>query len=178
MPYGKKLHQVDLGTIRKLRLDFKLIARRLVSMLEVCPASLENLPRLCELLDELFSLESEFKPDPEKQSRALRQILTQPETGQILVLKSDGKIVGMVSLLFTVSTATGGSAILLEDMIVQKDHRSKGAGSLLLGHAMAYARKQGFVRITLLTDREVNAVRFYEKHGFNQSTMIPMRLYF
>lgn len=147
-------------------------------MLDVCPATLDDLPQLCQLLSELFSIEPEFKADPEKQSRALRQILTNPETGHILVLKNDGQVVGMVSLLFTVSTATGGSAILLEDMIIHKEYRSKGAGSLLLGHAMAYARKQGYLRITLLTDRVPSAVGFYEKHGFTQSAMVPMRLLF
>jgi GNAT superfamily N-acetyltransferase len=147
-------------------------------VLEVSDANPEDLPQLCELLSELFNIESEFQPDPEKQSRALSQILNHPSSGHILVLKNDRKIVGMVSLLFTVSTATGGPAILLEDMIIQREHRSKGAGSLLLGHAMAYARKQGFKRITLLTDRDASTISFYEKHGFTQSGMIPMRLHF
>ncbi len=151
---------------------------KIKKMLEVSAATLNDLPQLSQLLSDLFSMEPEFKPDTEKQSRALRQILNNPASGHILVLKNDGATVGMVSLLFTVSTASGGSAILLEDMIIQKEFRSKGAGSLLLGHAMAYARKQGYLRITLLTDRVANAVGFYEKHGFTQSAMVPMRLHF
>ncbi|NJK91250.1 MAG: GNAT family N-acetyltransferase [Blastochloris sp.] len=146
-------------------------------MLEVQSARLDDLPQLCELLEELFALEAEFKPDPEKQSRALRHILEHPEVGHILVLREENKIVGMVSLLATVSTACGGPALILEDMIVRKEQRSRGAGSLLLGNAMAYARNHGFVRITLLTDRDTSAVGFYEKHGFTLSHMVPMRLH-
>jgi GNAT superfamily N-acetyltransferase len=150
----------------------------LLIMLEVSSATIQDLPQLCDLLAELFALEPEFQPNPEKQSRALQQILDSPSTGHILVLKSQGRVVGMVSLLFTISTATGGPAILLEDMVVNKESRSQGAGSLLLGHAMAYARKHHYTRITLLTDRGTNAVRFYEKHGFTQSSMLPMRMHF
>ena len=39
-----------------------------------------------------------------------------------------------------------------------------------------YARKKDFMRITLLTDRlNAEAQRFYKRHGFFESAMLPMR---
>src|SRR6266700_376411 len=50
-------------------------------------------------------------------------------------------------------------------------------GAKLLNHAIEFARQKNFLRITLLTDRPENlAQEFFRKHGFHESSMIPMRL--
>ena len=45
-----------------------------------------------------------------------------------------------------------------------------------LDEALDFARQKNFLRITLLTDRPSEARRFYLKHGFFESGMIPMRI--
>jgi GNAT superfamily N-acetyltransferase len=84
----------------------------------------------------------------------------------------------MINLLFTISTAEGGFVILLEDLIVTKEFRGQGMGSELLKYVLEYAKQKSFLRITLLTDRmSEGSLAFFEKHGFQRSDMIPMRLY-
>ncbi len=140
-------------------------------------ATLEDLPQLTDLLFDLFSHESDFVPDRGKQMRGLRLLLEQPNRGRIFVLRQDGMILGMINLLFTISTAEGGFVIMLEDVIVHRDFRGQGLGDRLLRHAMEYARKKDFLRITLLTDRlNAEGQRFFKTHGFFDSKMIPMRL--
>src|SRR5271163_1849090 len=92
------------------------------------PATLEDLPQLTELLFELFTLEGDFKPDRTKHMRGLRLILEQPSRGRIFVIRLDGRILGMINLLFTISTAEGGFVLLMEDVIVHHDHRHRGFG--------------------------------------------------
>lgn len=139
-------------------------------------ATLEDLPQLSDLLRDLFMHEGDFVPDKNRQLRGLRLILEQPNRGRIFVVRQNGMILGMINLLFTISTAEGGFVILLEDLIVKEDYRSHGLGGMLLDHAIAYARKKDFSRITLLTDRlNADAHRFYRKHGFFESKMMPMR---
>jgi ribosomal protein S18 acetylase RimI-like enzyme len=83
----------------------------------------------------------------------------------------------MINLLFTISTAEGGFVVLLEDVIVHRDYRGRGFGDMLLRHAIEYAKKKDFSRITLLTDRlNAEGQRFFKEHGFFESKMIPMRL--
>src|ERR1043166_6097341 len=118
------------------------------------PATLEDLPRLTDLLVDLFTHEADFKPDRTKQMRGLRLILEEPSRGRIFVLRQNGEILGMINLLLTVSTAEGGFAILLEDLVIHRDHRHHGYGDQLLQHALRFAREKGFVRITLLTDHD------------------------
>ena len=140
-------------------------------------ATLEDLPQLTDLLFDLFTQEADFVPNRAKQMRGLRLILEQPNRGRIFVLRSNGTILGMINLLFTISTAEGGFVIMLEDVIVHRDYRGKGFGDKLLMHAIEYAKKKDFVRITLLTDRlNDQGQRFFKAHGFIESKMIPLRL--
>lgn len=88
-------------------------------------------------------------------------------------------MIGMVNILYTVSTACGGRVAIVEDMILRAEKRNNGFGTLLLSAAIELARGEGCLRITLLTDRtNDSAIRFYQRHGFVLSEMVPMRLVF
>ena len=140
-------------------------------------ATAADIPALDGLLSVLFSQEVEFTPNPEAQQRGLARIIGDPEVGAVLVARQGDQIVGMVNLLFTISTALGERVALLEDMVVFPAGRGMGAGTKLLSEAITYSRVQGCKRITLLTDRSnESAQRFYAKQGFVVSSMVPMRL--
>lgn len=142
------------------------------------PATEADLDELSEMLGELFTQEGDFRPDKEKQLRGLRLIFEQPSRGRVFVLRQNGAIVGMINLLFTISTAEGGFVILLEDLVVHKKYQGKGYGRRLLQHAIHFAKQKNFLRVTLLTDRPENvAQEFFRHHGFVESSMIPMRLW-
>lgn len=148
-----------------------------MSGLRIEPATLEDLALLAELLADLFGHEVEFSADRAKQVRGMRLILENPGRGRIFVLRNNDRIIGMVNLLFTVSTAEGAAVILLEDLVVHAEHRGQGHGTRLLEHAIAYAREKKFARITLLTHRgDGRLLDFYRKHGFYESEMVTMRL--
>lgn len=140
-----------------------------------------DLPALCRLLDQLFTQEAEFTPDRAAQERGLQSIIENAATGEILVACEGERLLGMVNLLYTVSTALGAPAALLEDMVedmvVDAGDRGRGLGTRLLEAAIATARSRGCRRITLLTDADnTKAQRFYARSGFARSSMIPLRL--
>lgn len=136
----------------------------------------EDVPALAGLLSELFSLEKDFRPDPDRQMRGLRLLLKQPQLGRLFVASTDDGVVGMVSLLFTVSTAEGGPAAILEDMIVASAYRGQGIGRRLVEHVLDRAAKLGNTRVTLLADRHNEAaLGFYRALGFADSNMQVIR---
>jgi GNAT superfamily N-acetyltransferase len=140
-------------------------------------ATKAEVPVLCELLHVLFSQETEFTPDRAAQQRGLERILANPRAGTILVAYDNEAVVGMVNVLFTESTALGARVALLEDMVVLPASRRKGIGTMLLQSAFQAARAEGCRRITLLTDAgNAAAQRFYRRHGFGASSMVPLRL--
>lgn len=140
-------------------------------------ATLADIVVLSDLLSVLFSQEAEFTPNTEAQQKGLARIINDPEIGTVLVAREGDHVVGMVNLLFTVSTAMGERVALLEDMVVFPAGRGTGVGTKLLSEAISFARRQGCKRITLLTDRSnESAQQFYAKQGFVVSGMVPMRL--
>jgi GNAT superfamily N-acetyltransferase len=136
-----------------------------------------DIPDLGKLLSVLFSQEEEFTPNAEAQSTGLAKIISNPEIGAVLLAGQAERVVGMVSLLFTISTALGERVALLEDMVVSPERRGTGVGIELLAEAISFSRSRGCKRSTLLTDRANDAAqRSYGKQGFVVSNMVPMRL--
>ena len=143
-------------------------------------ATKDDIASLCELLDELFSLEKEFISNKEVQNIGLTKILKDENIGNIIVVsidEDDKKIVAMVNLLYTISTALGERVIILEDMLVSKNFQNQNICFKLLEYTKNFAKEKGCKRITLLTDNDnFKAHKFYEKSGFEKSTMIPFRI--
>ncbi len=142
------------------------------------PATLEDLPQLAQMAMDLFQMEGDFEPSYEKQERGLKLILEEPNRGRIFVLRNDDVIIGMVNILFTISTAEGALVLILEDFFVHPSHRGQGYGTKLLNAVREFAVSKDFKRITLLTDKiSEESQRFFAKNEFVFSKMIPMRLH-
>src|SRR2546422_9278656 len=110
------------------------------------PATEADLDELSEMLGELFAQESDVRPDKNNQLRGLRLLFEQPSRGRVFVLRRDGAIVGMINLLFAISTAEGGFVMLLEDLVVHKQSQGHGYGAKLLNYAIDFAKKKNFLR--------------------------------
>ncbi|MCR1810831.1 GNAT family N-acetyltransferase [Sulfurospirillum sp. hDNRA2] len=146
-------------------------------MLKIRQATIEDCDKLVTLLLQLFEQETEFIPNRSLHVKGLESILRDASIGVILVAENEKSIIAMVSLLWSISTALGAKVAWLEDMVVDNAFRSEGIGSVLIHEAIAYARSVGCRRITLLTDGDnIPARRFYEKYGFQASSMQPFRL--
>jgi GNAT superfamily N-acetyltransferase len=146
-------------------------------MFELGVARRDELAQLVALLTILFSEEAEFTADYEKQTRALEKILADESVGTVYVARDEDRVVAMASLLYTVSTAEGGTAALLEDLVVLPTHRDRGIATSLVAFMIAEARSRGVLRLTLLTDMQnERAQALYRRLGFIDSSMKPMRL--
>ena len=139
-------------------------------------ATAADLPAMATLLGELFSLESDFSADRDKQLAGLRLILENPALGRLFVLRVNGGVAGMANALITVSTAEGGRVVLLEDVIVRADLRGQGHGRRLVQRVMDWAQSEGLKRVTLLADADnAAALAFYGSLGFAPSGMKVLR---
>jgi len=139
-------------------------------------ATKEDIDVLVSLLKELFEQEVEFVFEKQVQYRAIERLLNSPHFGDIFVSENKQKVVGMVVLLYTFSTALGEVVALLEDMIITKEYRNNGFGDKLLNHTLKIAKAKGIKRVTLLSDKDnEKAHKFYHKNGFFSSTMMPFR---
>jgi len=140
-------------------------------------ATLVDLPQLGKLLGD--SPVACLLSDSSKPTVGMRLLLEDSERGLVFVARKGGDVMGMVSLGITISTAEGGYVLLVEDLVVEAGSRNQGVGSMLLDHTVRYAKDNGFLRMTLLSERMTEAGRrFFAKRSFVDSEMIPMRLVF
>ena len=81
------------------------------------------------------------------------------------VAERDQRIVGMALFYFRYSTWKG-PVVHLEDLMVEKDHRSQGIGSALYQAVLSFAREKKVRRVNWeVLDWNSPAIEFYEKSG-------------
>ncbi|MFW5488619.1 MAG: N-acetyltransferase family protein [Desulfovibrio sp.] len=143
------------------------------------PARAEDIGSMAVLLTELFSIEADFRPDEQRQRDGLAMLLDEQSrgAGRILVAEADSETVAMCTGQLVVSTAEGGYSVLVEDMVVRRDHRRQGIGRALLQAMEQWAWKQGATRLQLLADRDnTSALDFYRRIGWGQTHLVSLRL--
>jgi GNAT superfamily N-acetyltransferase len=141
------------------------------------PATEEDIPGICDLLSELFSIEADFEPDPVKQARGIGCMIDDPSGGTLLlVAESGGTVVGMATAQTLISTAEGGRVGFVEDVVVAREFRGQGIGSLMIEHLTNWAKEQKLKRLQLLADKEnLPALTFYAGRQWNKTGLICLR---
>lgn len=139
------------------------------------PARPDDLDRLIGLLGELFAIEADFQIDPARQRRGLQLMLAAPRAC-VLVAETEGKVIGMASGQLTISTAEGGPALLVEDVVVEAAWRRRGVGRGLLARLSRWAAARDARRLQLLADRDNQpGLEFYRKLGWQTTALICLR---
>ncbi|MBS1208200.1 MAG: GCN5-related N-acetyltransferase [Proteobacteria bacterium] len=141
------------------------------------PAQLADVPAIAALLAGLFAIEQDFTPDTARQTAALKLMLPREDI-LLWVAEAQGaagddpQVVGFCSVQTVISTAEGGPAGLVEDVVVAEGWRGAGVGRRLLEGAEAWARRRGCSRLQLLADEDNGAaLDFYRKLGWTRGNM-------
>lgn len=138
-------------------------------------ATTGDLDALVALLRLLFSIEEDFSFDGEKQKHGLKQLLHSAQA-KVFVADLGGEVVGMCTGQIVISTAEGGPAVLVEDVVVAKSHQRCGIGKQLMHALQDWAMDRGASRLQLLADRNNGpALSFYEKIGWSGTELICLR---
>lgn len=139
------------------------------------PAVYSDLEALTSFLEILFSIEEDFFFNKTLQRRGLELMLTNVRCC-VLVAEVNGQAVGMCSGQLTISTAEGGPALLVEDMVVLGDYRGQGIGQRLMAKVAEWGKTKGVSRLQLLADRNnPPALEFYNHLGWQTTELICLR---
>jgi GNAT superfamily N-acetyltransferase len=133
-----------------------------------------DIPQMSDLLTGLFSIETDFVPDVERQIRGLSLLVSAPPGRScVLVAEQGGAVVGMTTVQTLISTAEGGLVGLVEDVVVHRDARRRGIGTKLIASIVDWARLHGLIRLQLLADRDnQRALAFYISRSWNSTRLI------
>ena len=144
-------------------------------MTTIRPAISADIDSLIALLKILFSIEEDFKFEPQMQRHGLEMLLANPQ-GCILVAENSEGVIGMCTGQLTISTAEGGPAALIEDIVVSEKYRRQGLGKLLLKRVSNWARTKNVSRLQLLADQNNEAaLDFYKSIGWQKTQLICLR---
>ncbi len=134
-----------------------------------------DLDALVGLLRILFAIEEDFSFDEQRVRQGLRLLLA-ASRATILVAEQDRQVVGMCTGQVVISTAEGGPALLVEDVVVLPDRRGRGIGRALLDALAAWSLDAGANRMQLLADRNNGgALAFYRHCGWQGTRLICLR---
>lgn len=139
------------------------------------PARPIDLDDLVKLLALLFAIEKDFAFDHGRQRQGLA-LLLDSKAAVVLVAEAESRVIGMCSGQLTVSTAEGGPALLVEDVVVTSPWQGQGVGRQLLTALEQWAGARKIGRLQLLADRSNRAaLDFYNKTGWQTTELICLR---
>jgi len=116
---------------------------------------------VCSLLQEI----SFYIPDKNKCDDNLKSF-TNNENSYSIVAKYNEQLIGFGSI-FIYRRVRGGIAAVLEDIVVDKEFRSKKVGSLIVNKLIDHAIKNKCFKISLATSKK--NISFYEKLKFKRN---------
>lgn len=129
------------------------------------------------LLEELFAIEADFTFDADKHRQGLKLMMDGCRKHKcIKVAEINKKVIGMCTAQTLISTAEGGAAAIIEDLVVQSLWRGRGIGRMLLESIESWSNTCGLKRLQLLADSEnVPALEFYRKNDWEPTQLICIR---
>jgi GNAT superfamily N-acetyltransferase len=139
-------------------------------MLTIREARPDDIPRILELYQQLAMNPTELESlqvHPEHGEKAFRE-MAEMDNYHLLVAETDGEVVGTTVLVILPGLAHGISHWgVVEYMVVNEDHRSRGIGQALLDHAAELAEAAGCYKIMLGSNKKRHdAHRFYRRAGY------------
>jgi ribosomal protein S18 acetylase RimI-like enzyme len=147
----------------------------MTTQISIRQATSLDVAQMVLLLQQLFIIEQDFIPDPEKQRRGLELLLESPQA-HLFLAEQAGRIVGMLTVQILISTAEGGPVGLVEDVVVHQAHRGQGVGVAMLEHLRQWSVCKGLSRLQLLADRNnVRALDFYQRNGWTLTGLLGLR---
>ncbi|MBD3315547.1 MAG: GNAT family N-acetyltransferase [Chitinivibrionales bacterium] len=139
-------------------------------------ASVGDIEAMSELLRLLFCIEQDFSPNLDRQRAGLKKLIVSGAHNCALVACRCERVVGMCTAQAVISTAEGGEAALVEDLVVAPAFRGRGIGTALLVHIETWAVRRGIGRLQLQADTSNDrALAFYRLNGWIRTRLICLR---
>lgn len=118
-----------------------------------------------KVLEDLFSQSSNLLLE---RSEILRKVV-KDSNSELTVSEFNGEVVGFIHQVFVLDPFHGVVNAYIANLFVKESCRNLGIGSQLVKKALKNAEKKGVLEVHVDTEEDnVNAIRFYEKHGFRK----------
>ncbi|MGC3961239.1 MAG: GNAT family N-acetyltransferase [Verrucomicrobiota bacterium] len=138
-------------------------------MFQIRPCRLEDFNSVVDLLRQLW-------PDRHLEVESLRTVFARgvaAESQAYFCVVAGGRVVGFGSLTLKNNLWQEGYLAHVDELVVDREFRGKGAGTQLLGHLVAFAQQKGCRRVELDSAfHRKDAHEFYWRHGFEDRALL------
>ena len=118
-----------------------------------------------KVLEDLFLQASSLLLE---RGEVLRKVLKDKDS-ELIVSESNGEVVGFIHQIYVLDPFHGGLNSYIVNLFVKEACRNMRIGSQLVKKALENAKKKGVIEVHVDTEEDnMNAIRFYEKHGFRK----------
>jgi ribosomal protein S18 acetylase RimI-like enzyme len=137
------------------------------------PATLEDLPTIQQLNNDIFFQNKIYNPDYIHQfadtlagEKYFKEAINHPD-GCFFVLENKNKIIGFINGYPKPVSSWDCNVFEIDNIGVLTEYQRQGSGNLLLDHVISWAKQHGYNRIYISSYAANNqAISFYKKHGF------------
>ena len=134
-------------------------------MIRIRKAIKEDAKHIHRLITELAIYEK-LEHEMEASVEDLTTSIFDKKQAEVIIAELDGGVVGYALYFYSYSTFLAKAGIYLEDLYVEKVHRGKGIGKILLSELAKITVEKGFGRLEWsVLDWNKPAIDFYESIG-------------
>lgn len=137
-------------------------------MVKIEKGTLEHLDQLLPLFDGYRVFYKQIS-DPSGAREFLNDLLSR-DASVVFLAYLDGRAVGFTQLFRSFSSVAMRPIFILNDLFVLPEHRGKGIGEALLGHAQSYCTELNYKGLALETAADNPAQKLYERLGWEKDT--------
>lgn len=139
----------------------------------------KDVPRILELYRQLALEPEKYKPASLSEALKIYKKMSQYPGYHLLVAEDSGQVVGTAVMAVLPGFAHGTAPFaVVEYVVVEEQHRSRGIGKLMMEAVKSLAKEAGCYKIMLTSDlRRERAHKFYESIGY-QASAHGFRYYF
>ncbi|MGI9160633.1 MAG: GNAT family N-acetyltransferase, partial [Saprospiraceae bacterium] len=137
------------------------------AMISFAIANKSHTPEVARLLAALF-VEVGHTPDEADITEIFAEIDADDRHSTLLALAEDGDVVGVITVVETISLYAGGTIGVINELYVVPSYRSEGVGKMLLDFCKQIGEGRGWMRLEVTTpgDEYDKTLHFYEREGF------------
>ncbi|MBN2532580.1 MAG: GNAT family N-acetyltransferase [Spirochaetales bacterium] len=134
----------------------------------------KDIPALCRLLEELTKIVDFPYVVSEKNCRKMFYRMKKSKgVYKNLVAVVDNTVAGFLSLVVYKTLLLKGGTALINELVVSREYRRKGIGTLLIKKACMLARESGMDEIEVGTECKNRAAQsFDKKNGFSEEYVL------
>ena len=142
--------------------------------MQVRVATSDDESRIIDMLKEFMTFEKADLLTDSEFIDMFRTVISQPDKNLFLIAETEGKAVGMTTMVFRFSTWQGKPVVTIDDVYVRHEARHCGVAMALLNYAFDMAKSRGCARVDLITEIDnYPAQELYKKMGFTLVPRIP-----